>query len=145
MCSLQTTYENFRYRYDKKANPHNLGCAQNVSEIFFSRIPSSKNNFRAKVKDNSVIITSARPALSADMPKISVDLEMGGKRQTVAEEELDDIQSQIDSIRGSDRCMSQLPHSSSRDHKGSWEITPDIEALAAELGMEHGLADREKA
>ncbi|KAH0461463.1 hypothetical protein IEQ34_009038 [Dendrobium chrysotoxum] len=147
ICTNQTTYENFRYRYDKKTNPHNLGCAQNVYEIFFSRIPSSKNNFRAKVKDNSAIFTSSRsigPTLSPDMPKKSADLEMGVKRQTVAEEELDDIQSQIDSIRGSDRCASQPPHSSSRGHKGSWEITPDIEALAAELGMEHGLADREK-
>ncbi|PKU71797.1 probable protein S-acyltransferase 7 [Dendrobium catenatum] len=147
ICTNQTTYENFRYRYDKKTNPHNLGCAQNVHEIFFSRIPSSKNNFRAKVKDNSAIFTSSRSigsTLSPDMPKKSADLEMGVKRQTVAEEELDDIQSQIDSIRGSDRCASQPLHSSSRGHKGSWEITPDIEALAAELGMEHGLADREK-
>ncbi|XP_020591810.1 probable protein S-acyltransferase 7 [Phalaenopsis equestris] len=144
ICTNQTTYENFRYRYDKKTNPHNLGCAQNVSEIFLSRIPSSKTNFRAKMKDNSVIFTSSHPALSQDMPKMSVDLEVGGKRQTVAEEELDDIQSQIDSIRGSDGCNSQLPHSSSRDHKGSWETTPDIGALAAELGMERCLSDREK-
>ncbi|KAG0453716.1 hypothetical protein HPP92_025020 [Vanilla planifolia] len=128
---LKTTYENFRYRYDKKTNPYNLGCPQNVSEIFFSRIPNSKNNFRAKVKEESDA-------------KDERGLELGVKRQTVAEEELEDIQSQIDSVRGSDRCSSHPPHCSSRDHKASWEITPDIEALAAELGMDHGYADRRK-
>ncbi|KAG0453706.1 hypothetical protein HPP92_025010 [Vanilla planifolia] len=148
ICTNQTTYENFRYRYDKKTNPYNLGCPQNVSEIFFSRIPNSKNNFRAKVKEESGMFTSSHsigPSLLVhEMPKMSVDLELGVKRQTVAEEELEDIQSQIDSVRGSERCSSHPHHCSSRDHKASWEITPDIEALAAELGMDHGYADRRK-
>ncbi|PKA54813.1 putative S-acyltransferase [Apostasia shenzhenica] len=148
-CIGKTTYENFRYRYDKKTNPYNLGCTQNVSEIFFSRIPSSKNNFRADVKEESALFTSSHSmgptALSPDARKMSVDLEMGGgtKRQAVAEEELEDIQCQIDSVRGSEWRNFQ-PHSSSGDLKGSWEITPDVEALAAELGMEHGFAVREK-
>lgn len=43
----QTTYENFRFRYDRRENPYNKGLVQNFMEVFFSRIPSSKNNFRA--------------------------------------------------------------------------------------------------
>ena len=46
---LQTTYENFRYRYDRRGNPYNKGVIQNFMEIFCTSTPSSKNNFRAKV------------------------------------------------------------------------------------------------
>ncbi|KAJ6795959.1 putative protein S-acyltransferase 7 isoform X1 [Iris pallida] len=44
----QTTYENFRFRYDRRENPYNNGVVQNFIEVFFTRIPSSKNNFRAR-------------------------------------------------------------------------------------------------
>ncbi|PSS12078.1 Protein like [Actinidia chinensis var. chinensis] len=55
----QTTYENFRCRYDGKRNPYNVGCARNFREVFFSKIPTSKNNFRAKVKGDSSSIFGA--------------------------------------------------------------------------------------
>lgn len=45
----QTTYENFRYRYEGKSNPYNRGVARNLIEIFLSPIPASKNDFRQKV------------------------------------------------------------------------------------------------
>ncbi|CAA7400550.1 unnamed protein product [Spirodela intermedia] len=45
----QTTYENFRYRYDRHENPYNRGLVENFREIFFSSIPPSKNNFRMLV------------------------------------------------------------------------------------------------
>ncbi|KAL0344166.1 UNVERIFIED_CONTAM: putative protein S-acyltransferase 7 [Sesamum angustifolium] len=45
----QTTYENFRYRYDRRANPYNKGILENFKEIFCGPTPPSKNNFRAKV------------------------------------------------------------------------------------------------
>lgn len=45
----QTTYENFRYRYDRRLNPFNLGLVANFKEVFFTSIPPSKNNFRARV------------------------------------------------------------------------------------------------
>ncbi|KAK8633718.1 hypothetical protein V6N13_014557 [Hibiscus sabdariffa] len=52
ICSNQTTYENFRYRYDKKENPYNKGTAGNLREMFFSKIPPSLNNFRSFVEES---------------------------------------------------------------------------------------------
>ena len=51
-CSfvLQSTYENFRYRYDRRANPFNKGISKNFMEVFCTRIPPSKFKFRAKVQ-----------------------------------------------------------------------------------------------
>ncbi|KAH7301456.1 hypothetical protein KP509_23G027700 [Ceratopteris richardii] len=49
MSTNQTTYENFRYRYEKRINPFNEGMLRNVWKILCSAIPSSKVNFRAKV------------------------------------------------------------------------------------------------
>ncbi|KAJ7523074.1 hypothetical protein O6H91_18G036400 [Diphasiastrum complanatum] len=51
--SNQTTYENFRYRYEKKENTNNLGILKNFCEVFCTSIPPSKNNFRAKVQQES--------------------------------------------------------------------------------------------
>ncbi|KAK9277245.1 hypothetical protein L1049_006784 [Liquidambar formosana] len=142
----QTTYENFRYRYDGKTNPYNLGYARNIREILFSKIPSSKNDLRATVRgDSSSLFTSSMPlgrALSPEMPKRSFDIEMG-KRHAVAAEDFEDIQSQIESVGRLERCGSQ-PRHANWDQKGNWEITPDIQMLAAEFGMEHGSRDREK-
>ncbi|CAN1174962.1 Probable protein S-acyltransferase 4 [Linum perenne] len=41
ICTNQTTYENFRYRYDKKENPYNKGAVKNLFETFLTRIPPS--------------------------------------------------------------------------------------------------------
>ncbi|KAF9689047.1 hypothetical protein SADUNF_Sadunf01G0051200 [Salix dunnii] len=142
---VKTTYENFRYRYDGKMNPYNLGCVRNVLEVFFSKIPKSKNKFRAKVRvDSSGYAASMQLShvLSPEMPKRSFDIEVG-KRQAVADEDFEDIQSQIDSIGGLERCGTQ-PRHANWDHKANWEITPEIQVLAAEFGMEPGLADGQK-
>lgn len=143
ICTNQTTYENFRYRYDGKLNPYNRGWALNICEIFFTRIPKSKNNFRARVTEDSSSfnpsMSMGRRVLSPEMAKTSFDIEMGGKRRAVAAEEFEDIQNQI----GLERCGTQPPHSD-WDLKGNWEITPDIQALAAEFGMQHGYTEREK-
>ncbi|TVU22697.1 hypothetical protein EJB05_32414, partial [Eragrostis curvula] len=50
MSTNQTTYENFRYRYDKKENPYDRGVLANVSEVFCTRMPPSMNRFRAWVE-----------------------------------------------------------------------------------------------
>ncbi|KAL5538797.1 hypothetical protein UlMin_044622 [Ulmus minor] len=136
----QTTYENFRYRYDRKTNPYNRGCARNFLETFFSKIPKSRNNFREMIKGDSSSAfntsMSARRTMSPEVPKKSVDLEMG-KRQAVAAEDLEDIQSQIDSVGGLERCGTQPQHTT-WGRKANWEITPDIQMLAAEFGMGYG-------
>lgn len=139
---MQTTYENFRYRYDGKLNPYNRGCAQNVMEIFLTRIPRSKNNFRARVTEDS---SNFNPSLSMgcvpspEIAKRSFDIEMGRKRQAVSAEEFEDIQNQF----GLERCKPQPEHSLGGE-KGNWEFTPDVLALAAEFGMELGFKDRDK-
>ncbi|XWS68709.1 hypothetical protein CRYUN_Cryun04dG0114800 [Craigia yunnanensis] len=142
----QTTYENFRYRYDSKRNPYNRGCVRNIFEIFFSKIPKSKSNFRAKVKLDSSSLFAASVSLARtmnpEMPKTSSDIEMG-KRQAVAAEDFEEIHSQIDSVGGLERCGTQPRHTNQGD-KANWEISPDIRMLAAEFGMEHGFKDREK-
>jgi len=138
----QTTYENFRYRYDRKTNPYNLGVAQNFIGILFSRIPNSKNNFRAKVEDSATFTTSLSMGWVLSPPKMSVDLEMGMKRQAVAAEDLEDLHSQIGSAMGLERCGTEPPHFVGR--KGCSEISSDIEAFAEEFGMECGLSERKK-
>ncbi|KAH0930647.1 hypothetical protein HID58_016374 [Brassica napus] len=45
-CIALTTYEKFRYRYDKKENPYGKGLFKNLFEVFFSRIPPPMINFR---------------------------------------------------------------------------------------------------
>ncbi|KAK6127763.1 hypothetical protein DH2020_038472 [Rehmannia glutinosa] len=56
----QSTYENFRYQYTRRENPYNKGIVRNFMEVFFSSIPASKNDFRAKVQKKS-----ARPSQTA--------------------------------------------------------------------------------
>ncbi|XP_075491596.1 putative protein S-acyltransferase 1 isoform X1 [Primulina tabacum] len=57
ICTNQTTYENFRYRYDKKENPYNRGMIKNLKEIFFSKTVPSLVNFREWVteEDDSIL------------------------------------------------------------------------------------------
>jgi len=142
----QTTYENFRYRYDGKMNPYNRGCALNIVDIFFSKIPSSRNNFRAKVTgDSSSVFTTSMPlgpAMSPEIPKRSFDIETG-KRQAVAAEDFEDIQSQMESVGGLERCGTQ-PRRTNWDHKLNWEMSPDIRMLAGEFEMERGFTERQK-
>ncbi|XP_022769480.1 probable protein S-acyltransferase 1 [Durio zibethinus] len=52
ICTNQTTYENFRYRYDKKENPFNKGILNNFKEVLLSKIPPSMINFRAWISED---------------------------------------------------------------------------------------------
>ena len=51
----QTTYENFRYRYDKKENPYKKGILTNFKELSCSKIPRSLINFREWVAEEDDI------------------------------------------------------------------------------------------
>ncbi|KAJ8759708.1 hypothetical protein K2173_009809 [Erythroxylum novogranatense] len=82
ICTNQTTYENFRYRYEKKKNPYNRGMQRNLLEIFFSKIPPSMNEFRSFVDENELlVIGSDTPNVRDDMvdSKDKFDLEMEAK------------------------------------------------------------------
>ncbi|KAJ6380715.1 hypothetical protein OIU77_029586 [Salix suchowensis] len=82
ICTNQTTYENFRYRYDKKENPYNRGVIRNIREIFFSKILPSMNKFRSFVdEDEHMPVGSLIPYLgdNLDRSKERLDIEMGAK------------------------------------------------------------------
>ncbi|XP_060184826.1 probable protein S-acyltransferase 7 [Lycium barbarum] len=106
----QTTYENYRYRYERKMNPFNLGCARNFKEIFFTSMPSSRVNFRAHVKvDRSSSFNTSSylggATTNSDMHKMkNFDVEVG-RRQAVDADECKDIDNRIRSVGGGvDRC-----------------------------------------
>ncbi|KAL8493600.1 hypothetical protein ACS0TY_024687 [Phlomoides rotata] len=74
----QTTYENFRYRYDKKVNPYNRGMLNNFKEVFLSRIPPSMNDFRAIVDEDEVMVMELEPTNhNFTSSKEKIDIEMG--------------------------------------------------------------------
>ncbi|KAG8372215.1 hypothetical protein BUALT_Bualt12G0043300 [Buddleja alternifolia] len=78
----QTTYENFRYRYDKKENPYNRGMINNFKEVFFSKIPPSMNDFRSFVEEDEVMVMEPTDHNFLDniaSSKEKIDIEMGSK------------------------------------------------------------------
>nr|XP_043620191.1 probable protein S-acyltransferase 4 [Erigeron canadensis] len=77
ICSNQTTYENFRYRYDKKENPYHKGVKQNLIEVFFSRIPPSLNDFRAYIHEEDSLVMDCASLNLEDPPKEKIDMESG--------------------------------------------------------------------
>ncbi|AQK51490.1 putative protein S-acyltransferase 7 [Zea mays] len=82
MSTNQTTYENFRYRYDRRDNPYNKGVLNNFLEIFCTAIPPSKNNFRARVTAGQGLQqtrSQSRGFMSPSMGKPIGDLEMDRK------------------------------------------------------------------
>ncbi|XP_073044250.1 probable protein S-acyltransferase 4 [Primulina eburnea] len=81
----QTTYENFRYRYDKKENPYNKGMIKNLKEVFFSKIPPSMNDFRAFVREEESMVVEPTDLDFMDMggmksSKEKIDIEMGSSK-----------------------------------------------------------------
>ncbi|XP_057982617.1 probable protein S-acyltransferase 7 isoform X1 [Malania oleifera] len=154
----QTTYENFRYRYDRRANPYNKGVVQNFGEIFCAGVPPSKNNFRAKVpREPGLPARSVGGGfISPNMGKAVEDIEVG--RKTVWGDMVagaDPREGQIsnnDGLNIKDGGMGELspeirttvdegdrpgihPRRSSWGRKsGSWEMSPEVIALAARVG-----------
>ncbi|XP_030927118.1 probable protein S-acyltransferase 1 [Quercus lobata] len=82
ICTNQTTYENFRYHYDKKENPFTKGIIGNIKDGFFSKLPPSLINFRAWVSENGY---PAQVSVSSDLDggcnssKEIFDIEKGNK------------------------------------------------------------------
>ncbi|XP_072983406.1 probable protein S-acyltransferase 4, partial [Typha latifolia] len=75
----QTTYENFRYRYDKKENPYNKGMLNNLKDVFFSKIPPSMNDFRslAYEETSEVGFLTLNTEITIISLKEKIDLEIG--------------------------------------------------------------------
>lgn len=160
--SLQTTYENFRYRYDRRANPYNKGVVENFKEIFCTSISPSKNNFTAMVPKEAP--PSARPMgagfVSPSMGKGTDDIEMGRKATWGGEfgpglesgegqvsdndilnmkdgrlggEASPDIRGHVDE-NGGERGGLHPRRSSWGRQSGNWEMSPEVLALAARVG-----------
>ena len=157
----QTTYENFRYRYDGRANPHNIGIIKNFKEIFFSSISPSKNNFRAVVPEE--LSLPARKVnvsfISPNMGRAMGDLELGRKAtwsEAASGIALGDLEAELgnervdnkDGVLGdlspdfnpdqsseiTEGCVGMHSRQSSLGRKsGNWEISSDV-AQAAGVG-----------
>lgn len=163
LYGLQTTYENFRYRYDNKVNPYNQGCMSNFREIFCTSIPPSKNKFRSKVPEavpghmgavpqsretGEVMTTHAAKApdlelgYKATWPNADEmvgeggELEMTGGRVSTGSEVGMEMKDGFDpNPVEQGRPPVAHPRRSSWGRKsGSWEITPDILAMSSEGG-----------
>jgi hypothetical protein len=77
--SSQTTYENFRYRYDKKENPFTRGILKNCKQVFFSKIPASAINFREWVSEDDDSLIGSSDINGNFIGKGKFDIEKGGK------------------------------------------------------------------
>ncbi|CAL0317108.1 unnamed protein product [Lupinus luteus] len=123
----QTTYENFRYRYDRRANPYHKGLFNNFKEIFFTSIPQSKNNFRAMVPVEPALPARsvARGFMSPSMGKAAEEIEMG--RKTVWD---------MNSIGIDD---SQLNNRSTIKDREFGELSPEIRTTLEDAGDRAGL------
>ncbi|KAL2500180.1 putative protein S-acyltransferase 7 [Abeliophyllum distichum] len=154
----QTTYENFRYRYDRRANPYNKGVIQNFKEILCSPTPPSKNNFRAKVPTEPALParTVGGGFVSPNMGKAADEIEMG--RKAVWGDVgpvLDHHEGRLsdnDGLNSKDGGLGEMspeirttvdegdragihPRRSSWGRKsGSWEMSPEVLALASRMG-----------
>lgn len=111
---MQTTYENFRYQYDRKMNPHNLGIPKNCLEVFCTRLPRSRNNFRAFVEGNSPVGANA----PLYMGRPAADMEMGMGRRRVSLDDLADTRSRGSNLGRLERCRTQPRHDS--QERGNW-------------------------
>ncbi|XP_077250411.1 DHHC-type zinc finger family protein [Tasmannia lanceolata] len=156
----QTTYENFRYRYDRRANPYHRGVVENFKEIFFTSIPPSKNKFRARIPQEPGLQPRSVGGgfISPNMGKTVGDLELG-RKTTWAEggagvgdyerglnnDGLDNKDGGFDNgspdlsqglpTEGMEGRATLHPRRSSWGRKsGSWEISPEVLALAAGVG-----------
>ncbi|OIW17784.1 hypothetical protein TanjilG_06469 [Lupinus angustifolius] len=79
----QSTYENFRYRYNEQANPYNKGILENFKQVFCTSIPPSKNNFRSMVpipKEPSDLSQRGSAHPLTMMRKARRNVELGGRQ-----------------------------------------------------------------
>ncbi|XP_022894349.1 probable protein S-acyltransferase 7 [Olea europaea var. sylvestris] len=154
----QTTYENFRNRYDRHANPYNQGVAQNFKEIFCSPVHPSKNNFRAKVPREPALPTRTVGGgfVSPNMGKAAENIEMGRKAVwggvgafldqhegqlsdnnglNIKDRGLGEMSPEIrNTVDASDRAGIHPRRPSWGRKSGSWEMSPEVLALASKMG-----------
>ncbi|XP_035830396.1 probable protein S-acyltransferase 7 isoform X2 [Helianthus annuus] len=123
----QTTYENFRTRYERRRNPFNKGCAQNLKEALFSKTPRSQNDFRAFIKPEAYSqYNSSRYFGNAFSMNFS-------KRSYETESSADGTELDLE------RCESNPV-----DRSNKWAAAPDLHRLASKFINENPTRDKEK-
>ncbi|KAD7478721.1 hypothetical protein E3N88_01857 [Mikania micrantha] len=141
--------------YDRRANPYNKGILQNFGEIFCTRIPTSKNKFRASVPKEPGIGGRLVGAgfVSPNMGKAVDDIEMGRKAvwgdggmgidhregplsDNIKEVGIGEMSPEIrTTVDEGDRANIIHARRSSWGRKsGSWEMSPEVLALASRMG-----------
>ncbi|KAF1883267.1 hypothetical protein Lal_00030372 [Lupinus albus] len=124
----QTTYENFRYRYDKKENPYTKGIMVNFKELSCSKIPSPLINFRSLVTEEEDVQDGS---FTSDIengfinPKHKFDMDMGtmygkdGKRVPSILDDLDynGIDDHLKKKAGSREAGYEIFANADQDHK----------------------------
>ncbi|KAL3632613.1 hypothetical protein CASFOL_025597 [Castilleja foliolosa] len=129
-CIGITTYENFRYRYDKKENPYNKGAFNNLKEILFSKSVPSLVNFREWVTeeyDESVMGSKNGRYFGNDVmkPNVIIDLEAGlngkdGKQNTNIVQSFDYKGIDDEGLKkGKGENVNSKPYFFPNDHDGS--------------------------
>ncbi|QCD84983.1 probable protein S-acyltransferase 5 [Vigna unguiculata] len=154
----QSTYENFKYRYDPQTNPYNRGIFNNFREVFCSRIPPSKNKFRSKIPReplDSYRRTDIRP-LSPLMKRTTRHMELlvGNSVYNEHEEEEShhrdgsenetrskDSESKDSGLTDKSLDLSKILHAERVDGQESsvgryppWETTPQVPDSIIEVG-----------
>nr|GEX11744.1 probable protein S-acyltransferase 7 [Tanacetum cinerariifolium] len=116
----QTTYENFRYRYERRKNPFNHGCVHNFKEVLFTKTPRSQNDFRAFVKPEIYSQYNSSKyyeyAFSLNFSKKSYETES--------------------SVEGSDLYLERC-ETNPADHSRKWATAPDLHRLASKFVTEN--------
>nr|BAJ89484.1 predicted protein [Hordeum vulgare subsp. vulgare] len=94
----QTTYENFRYNYDKKDNPYRKSITKNFAEVFFTKIPPPLNDFRSHVGEGALEAGFYTPYIGLDVASTreKIDTEMREKEVLVAGVQIPTVLQNID-------------------------------------------------
>ncbi|CAM0950361.1 unnamed protein product [Alopecurus aequalis] len=94
----QTTYENFRYNYDKKDNPYRKSITKNFAEVFFTKIPPPMNDFRSQVGEGALEAGFYTPYIGLDVTSAreKIDLEMQEKEVLVGGIQIPTVLQNID-------------------------------------------------
>ncbi|KAF8706456.1 hypothetical protein HU200_030729 [Digitaria exilis] len=94
----QTTYENFRYRYDKNDNPYRKTLAENFAEVFLTKIPPPMNNFRSRVGEGALEAGFYTPyiGLGVTTPREKIDLDRENKEVLVGGMQIPTVLQNID-------------------------------------------------
>ncbi|XP_057752537.1 probable protein S-acyltransferase 5 [Arachis stenosperma] len=132
----QSTYENFKYRYDQQlVNPYDRGIVENFKQVFCTSIPPSKHNFRAKVPKDLPLSESQQrvvggQSLSPMLKKTTenvveernVEHRRDGELRNVSQNESMSIHRESGEGQEASFFRQSLWERTSR----KWEITPEV-------------------